>query len=485
MRKLDKDVTILVAGHRKERLERRDCDVEAVRRRLLGLFKALAQAATQAFPHSIYRADARPEIRVLTGAADGVDEMVASLVAELQQQGSGTGTETARFALHLLVPDGVPKAGQRQPVEKIFIEPHSVRNALLPGRLDAFLGNLAAVNPRGMWRKAFSPWLAPSSDFELSEAFPKKINQLFDVVDVSAQVAAAWHRDSIWVLYLLSFLAVFAAVAGSLGLWGGGDYWGYAELFILFLVIIVTIRIRRSGRHQLWLRLRFLAEQCRFACLGHAFLAPLAIFRRPVVVVADAPEGPEGSEAGRDVRVENSELWLLQRVFRSQGLPACRNAPFVATEHRDTAGDFARKLIKDQIAYHEKNHARLHRAHHNLHTASTALFLITFAAAFAHVVWHPQWVLIVTASFPALAAAIHGILTKQEMARVAAKSADTARQLRGFVQAIEDETEAAGDDKAERWLRLRQIVADAAETMSAENQEWLTLIGAQKPELPA
>ena len=67
----------------------------------------------------------------------------------------------------------------------------------------------------------------------------QKIRTRFEWSDRIANISAGLYRDVTWLLYILSSLAVFAAVAGAIHLWiGSGSYfWAYVELFSIGLIV--------------------------------------------------------------------------------------------------------------------------------------------------------------------------------------------------------------------------------------------------------
>jgi len=67
-----------------------------------------------------------------------------------------------------------------------------------------------------------------------------------------------------------------------------------------------------------------------------------------------------------------------------------------------------------QLKYHHKNAERSELIHHRLHTLATWLFYGTLLACAGHFVLHSHLLTLFSAFFPALAAAMHGILASGE-----------------------------------------------------------------------
>ena len=90
------------------------------------------------------------------------------------------------------------------------------------------------------------------------------------------------------------------------------------------------------------------------------------------------------------------------------------------------------------------------------------------------VIWHflpgyPNWLLLLTAAVPALGAAIHGILSKLEFARLAQQSALTADMLDSLCEALnklEHQCSREEIDPWQAWVRLRALTEKSDDVMS-------------------
>ena len=303
-----------------------------------------------------------------------------------------------------------------------------------------------------------------------------KIDALFERSDVEASIASGRHRDMTWMLYGASAAAVFAAVAGAIGLWPDSHiaFWSITEL-VLIGGIVGGFWLAKSRRwHATWLGHRFIAEQLRYARMCFPFLGVPHPFMQPVWHVENG-----------NLRLSSAELWLIQRTLSVEGLPCTGSS-----EAYDASSDaikvrlahYVSKVVKDQQNYHHEKHHKLHTAHERIHKLSMSLFGATALAVLAHFVVHANWLLICTAFFPALAAAVHGLSTKLEISRIAGQSFATEHLLADIAIAIDDAGSQAG---WAGWLRLRQLALDASRIMSDENDQWQQLIRHQDTELPA
>jgi hypothetical protein len=170
------------------------------------------------------------------------------------------------------------------------------------------------------------------------------------------------------------------------------------------------------------------------------------------------------------------EHWVFKYIYKAQ--PLADQSCLTTKALRDKT----KKLINNQRLYHLKKHKREKTLHDNLHHFSTALFVATFVAVFAHFFVHWTWLLIATAGFPAVAAAIHGILTMSESERIAEQSCEMAELLNNYKEAL---YKLPKDENWTSMLATRNLAAQVVTTMVNENQTWKSLISARSPELPA
>jgi hypothetical protein len=349
---------------------------------------------------------------------------------------------------------------------------HDGMIALLSGNLKRAWSRRLATPKEAYWGPA-----RPKGEHPVIT--PVRMEERFDTADVEASVAAGRHRDSTWFIYGASALAVFAAVAGAIRLWPGGHgaLWAVTELVALVVIIGLFFKAKSAHWHEQWIGQRFIAEQVRYARMGLPVLAFPGVYRASPWKIG---------ESGRLV-LESPELWLIHRTLKRQGLPRAIDGaaymPGAAAVLREVR-DYVGAVVQDQAKYHHGNHEKLHHVHHGLHRLSIGLFIATTLAVPAHFLLHADWLLVFTAFFPALAAAIHGLATKLEIARLSSQHAATAHELAHIDVALRDVGCREGNDWQD-WLRLRQLTLSAAAIMSDENGQWQQLISQQGAELPA
>lgn len=302
------------------------------------------------------------------------------------------------------------------------------------------------------------------------------IDTRFEQMDIEAAVASGRHRDSTWVIYGASAMAVFAAVAGAIDLWPGGHhspFWPVVELMLICMIIGTFALAKKQRWHGKWISFRFIAEQLRYAKVCLPLLGAPRPFMEPAWQINNG-----------QLQLANAGLWFIQRTMTMQGLPCTEDGtPYIASSDEGKArlSEYVRLVVEDQVAYHLRNYNKLHIVHGRLHKLEMGLFGATVIAVLAHFVIPASWLLICTAVFPALAAAVYGLATKLEISRIAGQSAATARDLKDIAVAIDESANQPGWDG---WVRLRQLSLDAARIMSDENDQWQQLVRHQEAGLP-
>jgi hypothetical protein len=341
--------------------------------------------------------------------------------------------------------------------------------ALFLAKISRLLEQFKAVIPAANWGPEKAGEDHPIAPMLLIEA-------RFKTSDVEATVAAGRHRDATWLIYGASALAVFTAVAGEIGLWPGGHnaFWSIVEL-VLIAIIIGGFKLENRQRwHEKWIGHRFIAEQLRYALMCLPMLGVPRPFMEPAWQVKDGA-----------LCLASAELWIVQRTLITEGLPnSADNVAYVASadEVKVRLAEYVKRVIEYQKNYHQGKHKNMHEMHKRMDTLSIGLFGATVLAVLAHFAIHASWLLIFTAFFPALAAAVFGLMTKLEIRRIAGQSAEAERELAALVVPIEEGVSQPG---WEGWLRVRELALKSSRIMSDENSQWQQLIRDQKAELPA
>ena len=332
------------------------------------------------------------------------------------------------------------------------------------------------LNFRKIWKSLNWENLTPYAD-KIDESIekiivkPQKVDNAFEVNDMAANHYANRHRDSVILLYLLSTFAVFSAVAGEIHLWVTEEshLWGYLELLFITLIIFILFIARKQQWHQKWLEKRFLAEQLRYLRIA------MTVLHLPNILYNSTYVKQSGGQLS---------LNKLNYFNKQQGLPNKQDGSiFVASEQMEIKVNLLKNVLEDQIDYHEKTASDNHKLHHRLHSLSLFLFVMTVVGVVAHLLVYVEWLLILTAALPALAAGFHGILTKLEWSRVSNKSHQTADKLKIILNNLQELE--IQEDNYKSYEQLKHYVKLSTQIMSEENIQWQMLISSQEAELPA
>lgn len=364
------------------------------------------------------------------------------------------------------------------------IEPaeSKVRNAL--SRFHEVASNVIRWDRTGvesaLERNLSQPWYGVSSTDTEHSTHPINepgLQDHFNHFDVKANKAASLHRGSTWVLYLFAALAVLCASLGYFGAW--------LELALLGSVLWVYQWSKQNDWHGSWLSHRYVAEQIRYLRMGYPLLAIPDVFNKSLW--AESKTGPSSN-----LVLDSAETWLLQRILISEGLPtSCEGKIYKPSENAvDVAKNYVTAVIDGQIKHHNSKHKKLHKEHNNLHWLTIGMFFTTLAVVILKIlgikVGGYTFVLICTTFLPAFGAAIHGILTQNEVVKLYALSEVTSEGLTHIKTAIEELTEnSTSGSEWSQFVCLRQLTHDAAELMSDENSQWHNLVVHQQTELPA
>lgn len=95
------------------------------------------------------------------------------------------------------------------------------------------------------------------------------------------------------------------------------------------------------------------------------------------------------------------------------------------------------EIMEEQMKYHQANFKSSERIHHRLHSVASLLFFGTFFACFSHFFWHNPLLTLLSAFFPALAAAMHGILATGEFSKLALVSERMVEQIEDLIERLE------------------------------------------------
>jgi hypothetical protein len=377
-------------------------------------------------------------------------------------------------------------------------------NNTVSGVLHSGIFNLIS---NGTWhRRQVGPvraWLGPA---ELNRQSVLNDNTLdwFNRLDRSATHAANRYRDNIFSLHILSSLAVFGAVAGAIDFWSlGGFNWAIFELLTLVTILLLVLRDSRQPltNQQSWLQYRQAAEALRLATILQPNLSDLPPLHQHVWKLSEAST----NDKPHPVPVKYGH-WLVNQILREQG-PLSENWVVNSAESITKRKDQLRALLDDQIEYHNKTHEKNEILENRLHSTTKLVFICVLIAVLAHIfalgahylehhgahlphwinlsaewVHHQKWLLLITAFFPALAAALHGIKGMFEFERTANNSALIVKKLKDIKGALEKSSDSNDEN---RHIKIRNLAIHTAEIMYQEHDAWLELMETQILGIPA
>lgn len=310
---------------------------------------------------------------------------------------------------------------------------------------------------------------------------------VFEWSDTQAREFSTRYRDDTWLIYYAAAFAVFCAVAGAIHLWpapatGVPFIWVFLEFILLHFIVRRVLQSRFRNYHGRWMSFRYVAEQVRYLRLGYPLLVLPPSFAEPIWE-------PVVEKGRRELRLKSAETWILQRVLIAEGLPrsASGQAIYNMTEHNPEVLQYIRAMLEEHRHYYYCNYHHLHREHTYLHRLAFILFALTFVAVTVHFFSTLSVILIFTAFFPAWGAAIHGILSQNEVVRVSSMSAQVWQDLTTLKEAFElhEHLAARASNDWQRTQELRKLVDAATDILADANHYWRSLFQHNHPNLPA
>lgn len=293
--------------------------------------------------------------------------------------------------------------------------------------------------------------------------------------DKLAVVCSNRYRSAYIVAFLLAAFAVgMALVPFGLGLEAHRipeTICIVLELSAIIVILCLVIVGRHSHWHKRWIDYRLAAELVRHLRL----VAPVGGGRPfPQIPAHWAIYGQPGS---------TWMAWYVRAVERALGLPTV----VVNNSYLDAALSHLGELVKGQAEFHEVSQNRSHQIEGRLHWLGVALLYVTLAACLLHVLpdffdsvhyWH--WVAplltFCCGFFPALGAAMAGIVNQGEFRRVSNRSESMHEQLVGLskeIESLRSRIGASSEPAAEQFsVRVRDLANDVARLLLNEVLDW-------------
>lgn len=355
------------------------------------------------------------------------------------------------------------------------------------GRLDAVLtaiysGFQWAEIKRGVKKNPFNEYYGVSveelpgqygSEHPIAE--PDSLRRAFANFDIAANFFSGLYRDINWVVYALSAFAVFSAIAGAIALAGSSLIWAIAEVFAISLIIFLVMFAKKYDVHEQWLSNRFRAESIRYSRVCLPFLLAPSTMK----YVPSNANDHEDEETLDDLK-------LVRRLMIDSGISRPKNNDsYIPSGHFEQLRSYALHILEGQMKFHKRTAHRNHHIAHNLHRLSLICFALTGVAIIGHFLVHSDYWLLFTAALPALAGAIHGLVTQNEFERIGQISIVTYEQLLATRSALENNDRWNDLDDAQRFLRMQWLIKDAIDVMAGSARSWQDIVVGRATTLPA
>ncbi len=317
---------------------------------------------------------------------------------------------------------------------------------------------LAVMGVRRLRRGDFlRPDAAPATERMLrclpdEGAFGQRMRDMllpqFVAADVEASGAAQLFRSGYVANFALAALAVVLSLSGLLVSPEVKPPLVVLEFITISSILLLTHAGNRAGWHSRWLDNRELSERLR--CL--ALTAQLGSL------------GLHGGAASRAPWIDGE----IRRIARSIGLPSgCADAAFLGRVR-----DNLKSVLDDEAEYLVAEARRMHRLEHRLHILGTVLFVLTailcalvlLTEGMAATGWLPELgkpftlaMTAVSASLPAIGAAIYGIRMQGDFAGIAERNEALSQQL-ATLRHVVDQDKLSFDTLKLRVLRASELL---------------------------
>ena len=316
------------------------------------------------------------------------------------------------------------------------------------------------------------------------------LKTVFSKYDIAANYFSGIYRDSNWILYYLSAFAVFSAVSGAISLGGNINIWlwAVAECLCIAGIIFLVLASKKLKYHRRWLLNRFYAETIRYARVGLPFLViPYCLKNFQYGLDNFLSHGGDNSNENVPTSVHGQlKLNQVMRLIMDAGLPeTLTRKPYNPAAHFRDLVNYSRLILSDQIKFHKKTFHRNEKIAHSLHKISFYCFALTVIGIAGHFIIHSDIWLIFTAALPALAGAIHGLVTQNEYEKISQISSVAFSKLSATLEEVQNTASWKNLGETERFLKLQLLMEDAIEVMSGSAQSWQEIIQGRETTLPA
>ncbi|MEO8813561.1 MAG: hypothetical protein ABI376_11705 [Caulobacteraceae bacterium] len=288
------------------------------------------------------------------------------------------------------------------------------------------------------------------------------------------------HRSAFVWSSLLAATAVFVALLPMAAAWTQRPRLSVStalvEATILGFMLGLPWFSRRRRWHQRWTEYRVLAELIRELRI----LIPLG-GGRPL------PRTP-AHLANYGDPTRSWMYWQVRAIARATGLPDARVTPAYVDDLLNQLSDFVgsrgndRRGATGQIGFHHNNCRRMERIHRRLHQGALYLFTLSIAGVVINWIypltheepaWVARWLIMISAFFPALGAALASINNQGEFARLQRRSRAMTEGFKGLKARID----ALRAKPGEATLgEVTELAARMAAMMVDENIDWRIVV---------
>ena len=289
------------------------------------------------------------------------------------------------------------------------------------------------------------------------------------------------YRSTSVIAYLVSAFAVFIAMfPGAIGLHALGDLVCILlELAALGTTLVLVCLALASRWHERWMDCRMLAELIR-----QLRLLVLMGGGRPF------PHVPDHLAMYGDP-ARSWMYWQMRAVARDTNLPDTTVNRDYLLDCLDHLAGVVGSETGGQWGFHARTGMRAHRLHHRLERASLVLFILTFAGILIHLAlaWPgifpheageacDRWLVLVSATAPALGAALAGINNQGEFKRLSKRSQAMAD---GLSRIARDIVRLRTGDQPLRLSDVLQVSERLGELMIQEVMDWRIMFADRPP----
>jgi hypothetical protein len=299
------------------------------------------------------------------------------------------------------------------------------------------------IDPRGLSREKVADWV-----------FPYYVR-----ADI---LALHYQRRFLRLSQLIFGLAVLAVVVVALQvtIWPHYDWVIAFEILFLGLLLVILGMNRRLRLHDQWISSRFLAERLR----SSYFLA----------LAGTGDQRETGDQRGRSPRIaffsDSSEAWIERALSEATARRPHLNAASVPL---DVLRDYLKRhWVEGQISYQTRRSGQLRATDRWLARITKGLFAVTVIAAFVHILGStiftlPKgWknvLLIISITFPATGAALHGYVAQRQFRR----NSERYRTMAGVLAQVR-----ADMSEATELKEVQEVARETERVMREENSDW-------------